>query len=287
MRAAAGTVSATNMASSPIIFTTRPPPPVTVSWASSSKRLTTAASSSSDSCWLKVVNPTMSANPTASTGSVPSPLLARTDMARRMAAWTWRRHTNSSRRAMAGSDTSAMAAMRSAASTEPPLPAPVRMPRSAGETSASAMRAMLDPMTRASCTPVSTSATPRSMMERRTSNASMSRSVNMGSSGATSGNPSARQKRRNTSRDMPVRSATSPEVNRRRLGTSSCSATSRSSTSSASARSISSSGVPRLRRKARTLRGASPPAPVSSGGVTGPLRPDPAGRGTRAWPCAT
>ena len=83
------------------------------------------------------------------------------------------------------------------------------MPRTAGDTSASAMRAMEDPITRANCRLVSTSATPRSIIDRRVTSASTSRSVNMRSSGATSGNPSARQKRRVSSRSIPVISDTS------------------------------------------------------------------------------
>ena len=86
------------------------------------------------------------------------------------------------------------------------------IPRSVGDTSASAMRAMDDPMTRASWRLVSTSATPRSIIERRITSASMSRSVNMRSSGSTSGKPRARQKRRARSRSMPVISATSDWV---------------------------------------------------------------------------
>ena len=102
-------VGTTNMTSSPIIFTTRPPRATTVSWASSSKRATTAASSSSPRCWLSMVNPTMSANPTAMIGRIPSSApRVRWSMARRVAACRWRRHTYSRIRPIAGIEVPAL-----------------------------------------------------------------------------------------------------------------------------------------------------------------------------------
>ncbi len=103
----------------------------------------------------------MSANPTAITGLWPgaSPWL-RSIMLRWIPAATCRRHTNSSNFAMAGMVTSATPANASAAITGSaslltmlPLPS-----------SASAIRAMDEPITRASCTEVSTSAAPSACM---------------------------------------------------------------------------------------------------------------------------
>lgn len=98
---------------------------------------------------------------------------------------------------------SASCANRSAASTASPA-GPTAIPRTAGDASASAMRAMEDPMTRANCRLVSTSATPRSIIDRSVTSASTSSSVNMRSSGPASAKPSARQKRRVSSGSIPV-----------------------------------------------------------------------------------
>ena len=86
-----------------------------MSWEISSKRRTTAASSSWLRCWLSRVKPTMSANPTASTGLCTGrePVAAQHHAALDPAA-TWRRQTNSSSRAMAGIVTSATLAKASA-----------------------------------------------------------------------------------------------------------------------------------------------------------------------------
>ena len=128
-----------------------------MSWEISSKRRTTAASSSSLRCWLSRVKPTMSANPTASTGLCPgaSPWL-RSIMLRWMPAATWRRHTNSSSLAMAGMVTSATLAKASADMTG----STSGLTMLPGTSSASAIRAMDEPMTRAICSAVSVSAAP-------------------------------------------------------------------------------------------------------------------------------
>ncbi len=112
---------------------------------------------------------------------------------------------------MAGSDRSARRTKRSAASILDPAPDPdaPTIPRTAGATSASAIRAIEEPITRASCSAVSTSAAPRSTMVWRMRMASRSRSVKILSSAETSANPRARQKRLASSSGMPVISATS------------------------------------------------------------------------------
>ena len=87
-----------------------------------------------------------------------------------------------------------------------------------GPASASAMRAMDEPMTRAICTAVSVSTRPTATIDWNSRAASMSRSVKTGSSSPTSRKPRARQKRRAVSMGMSVVSATSTWVMRRSVG---------------------------------------------------------------------
>ena len=173
------------MTSSPIIFTTRPPRAVTVSWATSSNRLTTAASSSSDSCWLSMVKPTMSAKPTQDReGPRWSCRAAQQhgppDRGLDMAAPDEFEKAGHGREGAVGQLDEPVGRLDAEPSPDPGAPI---IPRTAGATSASAMRAIEEPMTRASCSEVSTSATPRSTMVWRILMASMSRSVKIRSSG--------------------------------------------------------------------------------------------------------
>ena len=187
----------------------------------------------------------MSANPTASTGLWPGarPWL-RSIMLRWIPAATWRRHTNSRSLAMAGMVSSATLAKASADMTG----STSGLTMLPGTSSASAIRAMDEPMTRAICSAVSVSVAPSACMPWKSRTASRSRSVKARSSSSTLAKPRARQKRSSLSSSTPVRSATSARVYRRRDGTSMRSATKRSITPSATARSISSSVAPCMRR---------------------------------------
>ena len=113
-----------------------------------------------------------------------------------------------------------------------------------GAASASAIRAIDEPMTRAIWTAGSRSTRPMATMDWKRRMASTSMSVKAGSDSSTSRNPSARQNRLVTSSGMSVCSATSAWVIRCPVGTSIRSTTSRSITSSSTARSISSSVQP-------------------------------------------
>ena len=150
----------------------------------------------------------MSANPTASTGLSPGPRpWLRDAMLRWMAAATCRRHTNSSSLAMAGMVSSATETKASAERT-----GSSSTPGSRGINSASAMRAIDDPMTRAICSAVSVSAAPSACRPRKSRTASRSRSVKARSSSSTVGKPSARQNRSSVSWSTRVSSATSARV---------------------------------------------------------------------------
>ena len=185
-------------------------------------------------------------------------------MARRVAAWRWRRQTYSSMRAMAGSEAPALRANSSASRTL--SPEGTMMGVLPGAASASAIRAIDEPMTRAMCRPDSSSNSPMAIMARKRWRASMSISVKTGSVSPTSRNPRARQMRLATSRGMPVRSATSCGVMRRSAGTSMRSTISRSTVSSATARVISSSVAPRSSSmRAHPGQGLGPPLLVRPG----------------------
>ena len=148
---------------------------------------------------------------------------------------------------MAGIDASACRANSSASRTLSPVL--MRMGVVPGAVSASAIRAIDEPITLAIWTAESRSTMPSATSDWNSWTASMSMSVNAGSSSSTSRNPSARQKRLATSTGMSVRTATSDWVRRCPVGTSRWSTTSRSSTSSSTARSISSSLQPSSRRR--------------------------------------
>ncbi len=109
---------------------------------------------------------------------------------------------------MAGMVTSATLANVSAAMTES-MSAPTRSP---GTSSASAMRDIDEPITRASCRAVSVRAAPNACIPWNRRTASRSRSVKASSSSLTLGKPRARQKRSNKSMLTPVSSATSTLV---------------------------------------------------------------------------
>ena len=158
-----------------------------------------------------MVNPTMSAKPTAITGRTPSSdPRVRWSMARRVATWRCRRQTYSSRRAMAGIDAPACLANSSASRMLSPEPMMIGVVP--GAASASAMRAIDDPITRAICTAVSRSTIPMATMAWKIWTASISMSVKAGSVSSTSRNPRARQKRLVTSRGTSVRADTSTWV---------------------------------------------------------------------------
>ena len=126
-----------------------------------------------------------------------------------------------------------------------------------GPASASAIRAMDEPMTRAICTAVSVSIRPTATMDWNSRAASMSMSVKTGSSSPTSRKPRARQNRWAVSMGMSVVSATSAWVMRRSVGNTRRSTMRRSTTSSATARSISWSVQPRSSSRPRTRTNAS------------------------------
>ena len=126
-----------------------------------------------------------------------------------------------------------------------------------GGVSASAIRAMDVPITRAICTADSTSTRSMATIDWNRRTASMSISVKAASSSPTSRKPNALQNRRATSMGMSVVSATWAWVRRRPVGTSIRSTTNRSTTSSATAWSISASVQPRPRRRERTRASAS------------------------------
>ena len=107
---------------------------------------------------------------------------------------------------MAGTAASATLAKASAART---LSSSDPMPIVPGATSASAIRAIDEPITRASCNAVSTSVAPSRTIPKNSWTASMSRSVKARSPSPTSAKPRARQKRRTRSNGRPVSSATS------------------------------------------------------------------------------
>ena len=145
---------------------------------------------------------------------------------------------------MAGIDVPACRANWSASMTLSPVD--IRIGVEPGAVSASAIRAIDDPMTRAIWTAVSTSTRSMATMAWNSRTASISMSVKTASSSSTSGKPSALQNRWARSRGMSVVSATSAWVRRCPVGTSIRSTTRRSTTSSATARSISSSVQPEV-----------------------------------------
>jgi hypothetical protein len=109
---------------------------------------------------------------------------------------------------MAGMVTSATLANASAASTE----SVSVWTRSPGTSSASAIRDMDEPITRANCRALSVRAAPSACIPWNRRTASRSRSVKASSSSSTLGNPRARQKRSSNPMFTPVSSATSTLV---------------------------------------------------------------------------
>ena len=109
---------------------------------------------------------------------------------------------------MAGIVTSAMPANASAER----MGSTSALTMSPGTSSASAMRAMDEPITRAICTAVSASAAPSACRPWNRRTASRSRSVNARSSSSTPGKPRARQNRSSMSTLTPVSSDTSTLV---------------------------------------------------------------------------
>ena len=81
-----------------------------------------------------------------------------------------------------------------------------------GTSSASAIRAMEEPMTRAICSAVSVCVAPSACIPWKMRTASRSRSVRARSSSSTPAKPRARQKRSSLSTSTPVSSATSGRV---------------------------------------------------------------------------
>jgi len=151
---------------------------------------------------------------------------------------------------MAGSEVPARRANWSASITL--SPDDVRIGVEPGAVSASAIRAIDVPMTRAIWTALSTSTMSMATMVWNRRTASISRSVKTASSSSTSVKPRALQNRRARSRGMSVVSVTCSGVRRTLDGTTIRSTTKRSTTSSATARSISSLVHPRSNKRART-----------------------------------
>ena len=167
MRAASRAESVTNMASSPIIFTTRPPPAVTVSWATSSKRrhhggellLGELLAERGEAHHVgEAHGQDGEGAAVVAAAQQHGPAHRRLDVA---PPHELEQPGHGGQRVV-GQLREPVGRLHACRRTPGPTPA---MPRTAGDTSASAMRAIEDPMTRANCRLVSTSATPRSIID--------------------------------------------------------------------------------------------------------------------------